>query len=397
MSVSIEVQAITSENSQISVGGAGDAGGVSRSRLLESSIAMVEDVRGPVVRVSRSPENFSADFQVCLPYRGLFVWHVAANAVVGDANQVLFVSGGESYCLSQPVASEYAELIITPDLELLTELAHAGGSLTVHPLFRRRSRRVDLDLQHLRTRFLHHLICREWNGMAAEEWVITVLRSALTASAESCEPSGRTRRLIGRTKQFLETHLASPIRLIDVAGRGCLTGISHRPLSPSRRGPAAWLPDAVATGSGPRRASERGRSHDARAGFGVFQPQSFYGRLSARVRLHPVPVSRVNTPHPLIASRSAWSPDASSTARHNSVQISSPQSARLLDRPIGRARSACRERTGSVPMSSGACRHGKTSGWMPCPHPQSAHAVQCSGVHWRNSQTPLASLTERRG
>jgi AraC-like DNA-binding protein len=130
---------------------------------------------------------------------------------------------------------------------------------------------------------------------------------------------------------------------------------------------------------------------------GFSSPQSFYGRLSARVRLHPVPVSRVNTPHPLIASRSAWSPDASSTARHNSVQISSPQSARLLDRPIGRARSACRERTGSVPMSSGACRHGKTSGWMPCPHPQSAHAVQCSGVHWRNSQTPLASLTERRG
>jgi AraC family transcriptional regulator len=217
VSVSIEVRAITNENSQISVGGVCDAGGVSRSRLLESSIAMVEDVRGPVARVKRSPENFSADFQVCLPYCGLFVWHVADNAVVGDANQVLFVSGGESYFLSHPVASDYAELIITPDLELLTELAHAGGALTVHPLFRRRSRRVDLDLQHLRTRFLHHLICGEWNGMAAEEWVITLLRSALTATAVSCEPSGRTRRLIGRTKQFLEAHLASPVRLIDVA------------------------------------------------------------------------------------------------------------------------------------------------------------------------------------
>jgi len=217
VSVSIKGQAITSENSQISVGGLCDPDRASRSRLLESSIAMVEDVHGPVVRIRRSPENFSADFQVCLPYRGLFVWHVADDAVVGDANQVLFVSGGESYFLSQPVASVYAELIITPDLELLAELTHAGGSLTVHPLFRRRSRRVDLGLQHLRTRFLHHLICGEWNGMVAEEWVITLLRSALTADAESCEPTGPTRRLVGRTKQFLEAHLAGPIRLIDVA------------------------------------------------------------------------------------------------------------------------------------------------------------------------------------
>jgi len=217
VSVSIDVQTVTDGNSQISVGGVCDGGGGSRSRLLEASIAMVEDVRGPVVGPRRSPENFSADFQVCLPYRGLFVWHVADNAVVGDANQVLFVSGGESYFLSQPVAGNYAELIITPDLELLTELAHDGGSLTVHPLFRRRSRRVDLDLQHLRTRFLHHLVCGEWSGMAAEEWVITLLRSALTASAETREPSGRTRRVIGRTKQFLEAHLASPVRLIDVA------------------------------------------------------------------------------------------------------------------------------------------------------------------------------------
>jgi AraC family transcriptional regulator len=215
VSVSIEARASTTENSQTSDRGVHHADRASRARLLESSIAIVEDVRG--VRVRRSPEGFSADFQVCLPYRGFFVWHVDNNDVVGDANQVLFVSGGESYSLSQPVASEYAELIITPDLELLAELAHAGGSLTAHPLFRRRSRRVDLRLQHLRTRFLHHLTCGEWNGLDAEEWVVTLLRSALTADAGSPEPSGPTRRLIGRTKQFLEAHLTDSIRLIDVA------------------------------------------------------------------------------------------------------------------------------------------------------------------------------------
>lgn len=178
---------------------------------------MVEDARGSAMRTKRSPEGFSPDFQVCLPYRGLFVFHVGHDDVVGDANQVLFVSGGESFHLSQPIAGGYGELIITPEVELLAELAHARGSLSAHPLFLRRSRRVDPGLQHQRTRFQHHLLRGEWNGLVAEEWVITLLRSALTTGAESREPSRPTRRLIGRTKRFLEAHLAGPVRLVDVA------------------------------------------------------------------------------------------------------------------------------------------------------------------------------------
>jgi AraC-like DNA-binding protein len=191
--------------------------GSSRARLLESSLALVEDLRCSGVRARRSPESFSADFQVCLPYRGLFIWYVGNDEVVGDANQVLFVSGGESFSLSQPLSSDYAELIITPDLELLAELTHAGGDLAIHPLFRRRSRRVSLGLQHLRTRFFHRATGGDWNGLVAEECVIGLLRAALTADAATCEPSRSTRRLIGRAKEFLEAHLASAVRLADVA------------------------------------------------------------------------------------------------------------------------------------------------------------------------------------
>ena len=200
-----------------SAGSLCDARGPSRTRLLESSIATVEDLRGPGSRVRRSPESFSADFQVCLPYRGLFVWHVADDDVVGDANQVLFVSGGESFYLSQPLATDYAELIITPDVEVLAELAHRGGPLAAHPFFRRRCRRVDPRLQYLRTRFLHQAVCGAWNGLGADDCVITLLRLALDADAGTFEASRRTRRLVSRTKEFLEAHLADSIRLIDVA------------------------------------------------------------------------------------------------------------------------------------------------------------------------------------
>ena len=218
MRVSIGTMAIANENSATALSASVcDAQGASRRRLLESSIALVEDLRGRSAHVRRSPESFSPDFQVCLPYRGLFVWHVANDDVVGDANQVLFVSRGESFYLSQPVQGDYAELIVTPDPDLLAEIAHADGALSVHPLFRRRSRRADLSLQQLRTRFLHHAVCGDWNGLVAEECVIAVLRSALTRDVERHAPSRRTRRLIGRTKAFLEANLAAPIRLIDVA------------------------------------------------------------------------------------------------------------------------------------------------------------------------------------
>lgn len=86
-------------------------------------------------------------------FRSLFhtvsgIGHVDRDTVVADANQELFVRGGEKYRLTGPVPGGYAELIITPDLELLSEIAHVNGRpLTEHPLFTRRS------LNHVCRRF----------------------------------------------------------------------------------------------------------------------------------------------------------------------------------------------------------------------------------------------------
>lgn len=188
-----------------------------RRQVLDSSAGLVENLQCGGHRHT-SAEDFSPRFQVCLPYRGLFVWHVGDDDIVADANTVLFVSGGESYYISQPRSADYAELIITPDPELLAEVTDGCGTpLASHPLFRRRSRRVDFGLQHLRTRFLNSAISGDWNGLAAEESMINLLRFALDAGAAGSEASRPTRRLIGRAKEFLEANLASPMRLADVA------------------------------------------------------------------------------------------------------------------------------------------------------------------------------------
>jgi hypothetical protein len=91
--------------------------GSPRTRLLQSSLGLVENLRRhSVPRLPSRPgsEGFSPDFQVCLPYRGLFVWHVGGDDIVSDANQVLFVTGGETYRVTEPLPGGYAKLIITP-------------------------------------------------------------------------------------------------------------------------------------------------------------------------------------------------------------------------------------------------------------------------------------------
>jgi AraC-like DNA-binding protein len=191
-----------------------------RVRLLDLSIGVVENLSRDGAPGQRGTEEFSEHYQVCLPYRGLFVWHVGRQDVVGDVNQVLFVTGGESYRLSSPLSWGYGELIITPEVGALSELARAPRcGLPSHPLFARRSFGASPRLQSARARFLHWATtsASEADGLEAEERVLALLRSALHHDGErhvTCGPT--TARLIRRTKEFLEAQLSSPIRLADV-------------------------------------------------------------------------------------------------------------------------------------------------------------------------------------
>jgi len=188
-----------------------------RARLFNSSVALVEDFRAVGNGLGRTPERFSPDFQVCLPYRGLFVWHVGGDDVAGDANQALFVSGGESFFLGNPVPGEFGELVITPNAGLLCELAGGGDALGAHPLFRQRSRRLGAHAQALRTRFLYLARRGELDDLSADVWIIGLLRVALSSGDTVCEAGRSTRRLVLRTKAFLEANMTAAIRLADVA------------------------------------------------------------------------------------------------------------------------------------------------------------------------------------
>jgi AraC family transcriptional regulator len=190
----------------------------SRTRLFESSSGLVERVECRGVRPSLGAEDFSPDFQIAFPYRGLFVWHVGDAAVVSDPNQVLFIKGGEPFRVGHQGSGGYGEVIVTPRLSTLRDAAEAAGfDLERHPLFAARSRRATPDLQRRCARFVHDASNRGGDDLfAADEDLLGLLNDALRLDAPP-PVSPRTRRLIRRAKEFLDANYTRSLQLSQIA------------------------------------------------------------------------------------------------------------------------------------------------------------------------------------
>ncbi|HEY7290968.1 MAG TPA: AraC family transcriptional regulator [Vicinamibacterales bacterium] len=189
-----------------------------RRRLLSSSLGCIEAFECCGLGRARTDEDYSPHFQVCLPYSGLFVWHVGRDDVVADSNQVLFVAAGETFRLSAPRSADFAELIVTPSIECLTEITGTSECrLRTHPLFARRTRRASLAVQFVCGRALRAFGGAGHDGLEGDEWLVDLLRLAFDVTSAPPVPSERTCRLLKETKEFLAAHMAAPVRLADVA------------------------------------------------------------------------------------------------------------------------------------------------------------------------------------
>jgi AraC family transcriptional regulator len=190
-----------------------------RTCVFESTAGLVERVeyRGP--RRRPSAEDFSPDFQVAFPYRGAFVWHVGHDAVVSDPNQVLFVRGGESFHVSEHCGNGFAEVIITPAQSRLREIAEtAGFDLEGHPLFAARSRRAVPELQRRCAAFVQRLARPDGDDeFCADEELVGLVQDALAMEPLRRAASPHTRRLIRRTKEYLDAHFTERVLLTNVA------------------------------------------------------------------------------------------------------------------------------------------------------------------------------------
>src|SRR5262249_11797491 len=192
---------------------------VPRTTLISSSSGLVEDVADPASRRGLGAEDFSPQFQLSFPYRGVFIWHVGLDQVVGDANQILFVTGGEAFRLSTPRPGGFSELIVTPTRSVLREVTEASGfDLSDHPSFRARCRMATPTIQGACAALLHQAKTHGATEVfEAEEHLLGLVRAALAVELTTGRPSTRTRRLIRRTNELLESAFRRSLRLSDVA------------------------------------------------------------------------------------------------------------------------------------------------------------------------------------
>jgi AraC family transcriptional regulator len=187
--------------------------------LLQTAVGLVESlaVEGARTRAP-GPEAYSPDDQVSFPYHGLCVWHVGRDDVTADANCVKFITGGEGFRVSRPLDDGHAELLVTSPRGIFAEILDIrDGNLPHHGLFRRRSRPSDTPTQLLAMEGLSVLPHRTWSTLAAEEWVLTLLRRALLAPGAPVEPSPATRRTLARAKEYLASRFSSNISGAEVA------------------------------------------------------------------------------------------------------------------------------------------------------------------------------------
>ena len=119
--------------------------------------------------------------------------------------------------MQHPVPGGYAELIVTPGEALLEELVcRPGRSVRLHPLFRRRARRIDPRLQLARARLLG-LLRAGADPLEAEELLLSLLHTALGEERAAPQPARCTQRLMERAKMFLGAELGRSIRLLEIA------------------------------------------------------------------------------------------------------------------------------------------------------------------------------------
>lgn len=189
-----------------------------RTRLLQSKTALVERVEVRDVPRELAREDYSPDFQIAFPYRGRFVWHVQGDAVTSDPNQVLFIRGGEPFRVADPQPDGFGEVIITPNPASLRDAAQATGfDLERHPLFAARRRRATPDIQFQCALLLHGIRSDAGDEFGTTELLLPLLCDALQLTPPQFVPSAQTRRLINRTKDFLDAHVHTRLELAVVA------------------------------------------------------------------------------------------------------------------------------------------------------------------------------------
>lgn len=182
-----------------------------RRQLYVSRVLLAEDFS---IRDEGIVRGYTPDFQLALPYRGLFSWDVGKGRTLVDANQLLFIGAAQEFIEHQPIrAVGHSSIILTPTHESQSELLAWAEREDAPMQFDRAtpvSERLRLLLQHWLT-----LPPGVWtNALWLDELAIATFREAMRITPCSRPfPSP----LIARAKELLHELASEPLSLHQLA------------------------------------------------------------------------------------------------------------------------------------------------------------------------------------
>jgi AraC family transcriptional regulator len=195
--------------------------------LLKTDTVTIRDVCCQGRQAHLSADEHTTATELVFPYRGVFVRHLGRDQAVGEANQVLFFNGGESYRVSHPVAGGDACLSLVISEPLLGELA-PSALLCDGPTaaFRRQRLRIDARTQALVALLRHSLRRGIAEPLEAESLALALAGRAVgPRTAHVPGGSSARQRLADRTKLVLASDPARRWTLAEIAAE-----VGHSPV-----------------------------------------------------------------------------------------------------------------------------------------------------------------------
>lgn len=165
----------------------------SRHTILASGSVQVEN--SSLAADNPIGDGYSPDTQVVLPYFGAFSWQVAGSERLIDANAVLFVTGGEEFFESHPIANRgHGSVILTPSAEMLDEVSVDKSCLAA----------VTRPMSDSARLTMHALLFKpDLEPLAREELAIGMLSDLLADEPRNAFP---VRSIVERAKEVLHCH-----------------------------------------------------------------------------------------------------------------------------------------------------------------------------------------------
>lgn len=186
-----------------------------RRTLHASALAHVENTS--VSAFQPQPSGYEGQYQIVLPYLGLFAYCVGGRRWVIDSNRTLFISPGWEFIDEHPVAGlGHAAVLINPSSELLEEVCGAQGP-------RKNASFLAASVPStFRLNLLTHRLIMAGPGasesLARDEWTVHALEEALgQADGGHAAKAQSSSKVIARAKEVLHARSCERLSLKEIA------------------------------------------------------------------------------------------------------------------------------------------------------------------------------------